>query len=229
MADKHYKVVWAIDQWAPSPEQAARQARIVQRDPNSTANIFDVRDMEFGDVTEVDLDDINTVRSEDVPPYHLEQDDTDVVDAEFNADDNCILDALVILKRRLKVPGHLFTCPADTRNYLALKCVAMEREHFGVLFLNNRHELLADEFLFSGTIDGATIHPREVVKAALKHNAAAVVLYHNHPSGIPEPSTADQRITTRLKDALALVDVRTLDHIIVGGDKTVSFAERGLL
>jgi len=104
-----------------------------------------------------------------------------------------------------------------------------EREVFAVMFLDNRHRLLAYEELFFGTIDGASVHPREVVKAALAHNAAAVILSHNHPSGVAEPSQADQRITQRLKDALGLVDVRVLDHLIVGEGEPVSFAERGLL
>ena len=98
------------------------------------------------------------------------------------------------------------------------------------MFLDNRHRVIAFEELFTGTIDGTSVHPREVVRTALFHNAAAVILAHNHPSGVAEPSQADEQITRRLKDALALVDVRTLDHIIIGdGDSSVSFAERGLL
>jgi DNA repair protein RadC len=89
--------------------------------------------------------------------------------------------------------------------------------------------VIAYEELFHGTIDGAAVYPRQVAKRALHHNAAALVLVHNHPSGMPEPSTADERITRRLKEALALVDVRVLDHIVVGGTQIVSFAERGLL
>ena len=97
------------------------------------------------------------------------------------------------------------------------------------MFLDNRHRLIAYEELFHGTIDGASVHPREVVKSALRYNAAAVILAHNHPSGVAEPSQADQRITKRLQDALTLVDIRVLDHFVVGDGEPVSFAERGLI
>ncbi len=95
--------------------------------------------------------------------------------------------------------------------------------------LDNRHRLIHDEPLFRGTIDGASVHPREIVKQALGWNCAAVIVAHNHPSGVPEPSQADEWITRRIKDALALVDIRLLDHIIVGDGTSVSFAERGML
>jgi len=101
-------------------------------------------------------------------------------------------------------------------------------EVFACLFLDNRNRLIAFEELFRGTIDGASVHAREVVRKALHHNAAAVILSHNHPSGVAEPSDADQQITVRLKEALSLVDVRVLDHIVVG-DETVSMAERGMI
>jgi DNA repair protein RadC len=119
--------------------------------------------------------------------------------------------------------------PSDSRDYLISQLADLEHEVFAVLFLDNRHRVISFDHLFNGTIDGASVHPREVVKRALKHNAAAVILTHNHPSGVPEPSQADQSLTRRLKDALALVDVRVLDHIVVGGVETVSFAERGLI
>ncbi len=99
---------------------------------------------------------------------------------------------------------------------------------FCCLYLDNRHRLLAFEELFRGTIDGASVHPREVVKRALARRAAAVILVHNHPSGIAEPSQADETITARLRDALALVDIRVVDHLIVGDGICVSLAERGL-
>jgi DNA repair protein RadC len=102
-------------------------------------------------------------------------------------------------------------------------------EVFCCLFLDNRHRLIAFDELFRGTIDGASVHPREVVRQALQRNAAAVILAHNHPSGVAEPSQADELITHRLKDALALVDIRVLDHLIVGDSRCTSFAERGLL
>ncbi|HEV2700046.1 MAG TPA: JAB domain-containing protein, partial [Steroidobacteraceae bacterium] len=94
---------------------------------------------------------------------------------------------------------------------------------------DTRHRLIAFEELFRGTIDGASVHPREVVRQTLARNSAAVILAHNHPSGVAEPSQADELITQRLRDALALVDVRVLYHLIVGGDRCMSFAERGLL
>jgi DNA repair protein RadC len=95
--------------------------------------------------------------------------------------------------------------------------------------LDNRHRVIGFEELFRGTLDGATVHPREVVKRALAHNAAAVILAHNHPSGVAEPSQADELITRRLKDSLALVDIRVLDHLVVGDSHCESMAERGLM
>lgn len=119
--------------------------------------------------------------------------------------------------------------PDDTRHYLEMKLGSHPYEVFATLFLDNRHRVIAFEELFRGTIDGASVHPREVVRRALRHNAAAVILAHNHPSGISEPSHADQRITQRLRDALKLIDVRVLDHIVVGAGESTSLAERGLL
>jgi DNA repair protein RadC len=119
--------------------------------------------------------------------------------------------------------------PRAVRDYLAVHYAGHEREAFGCLFLDNRHRLIAVEEMFLGTIDGASVHPREVVKRALKLNAAAVILAHNHPSGVAEPSQADELITVRIRDALALVDIRVLDHVVVGAGQVVSFAERGLI
>ncbi|MEZ8192062.1 DNA repair protein RadC [Vibrio sp. 1F279] len=119
-----------------------------------------------------------------------------------------------------------FTNPTNVKEYLKLKLGAHDREVFAVMFLDNQHQLISFEELFFGTIDAASIYPREVLKAALNHNAAAVVFAHNHPSGIAEPSQADRRITQRLVDALKLVDIRVLDHIVVG-ENCVSFAEKG--
>jgi len=100
---------------------------------------------------------------------------------------------------------------------------------FAIVFLDNRHRVIEYAPLFRGTIDGASVHPREVVKEALRRSAAAVILAHNHPSGVAEPSHADELITTRIRDALALIDVRVLDHFVITGEDIVSFAERGLL
>ena len=124
--------------------------------------------------------------------------------------------------------GSLFTSPDSAREFLTAKLAGRESECFAVLFLDNRHRLIEYRELFYGTIDGASVHPREVAKAALELNSAAVIFAHNHPSGETEPSQADLRITQRLKDLLSLMDVRVLDHMIVGRDIT-SFAERGLL
>jgi DNA repair protein RadC len=119
--------------------------------------------------------------------------------------------------------------PTVTKNFLKMQLSLHEQEVFGCVYLDTRHRVICFEKLFYGTIDGASVHPREVVKNAMKNNAAAVILTHNHPSGVSEPSIADQRITQRLKEALSLVDVRVIDHIIVGGTTTSSFAEMGLL
>jgi DNA repair protein RadC len=125
--------------------------------------------------------------------------------------------------------GSVFDSPHATRGYLINVYRFFEYEIFGMLVLDNRHRLIRSVELFRGTIDGASVHPREVVKTVLELNGAAVVMFHNHPSGIADPSRADETITMRLKDALALVDVRLLDHMIIGGEKCVSLAERGVL
>ncbi|HHH35342.1 MAG TPA: JAB domain-containing protein [Gammaproteobacteria bacterium] len=119
--------------------------------------------------------------------------------------------------------------PDDSAAYLTALLRDRPHEVFGCLYLDNRHRVLAFAELFRGTIDGASVHPREVVKEALAANAAAVILVHNHPSGVAEPSQADLAITRRLREALALVEIRVLDHLIVGDGDTVSLASRGLL
>jgi DNA repair protein RadC len=121
------------------------------------------------------------------------------------------------------------TSSALTRNYIRSRMRAYEREVFLCLFLDNQHRIIAQEELFHGTIDGSMVHPREVVRRSLHHNAAALIFAHNHPSGVAEPSQADISITRRLKNALALVDIRTLDHLVVGDSEVTSLAERGLL
>jgi DNA repair protein RadC len=132
------------------------------------------------------------------------------------------------MSRRLR-RGTQLASPKATRDYLSLKLGTLEREVFVVIFLDKRHRLISYQEMFQGTIDGASVHPREVVKEALRLNAAAVILAHPHPSGVAEPSQADELITRRLKEALGLVDIGVLDHIIVAGGETISFAERGLL
>ena len=125
--------------------------------------------------------------------------------------------------------GASFSSPAAVKEYLCAKLGGFEHEVFAVLFLDTQHRLIEYAEMFHGTIDSASVYPREVVKETLRLNAAAVIISHNHPSGNPEPSAADKAMTAQLRQALALVDVRTLDHIIVAGSRTTSFAERGLL
>jgi DNA repair protein RadC len=137
--------------------------------------------------------------------------------------------ALNLLAKQLREPGVAFTSTHVTRDWLRLHLTGLEREVFIVLWLDNQNRLLAQETLFTGTINSTTVHPRELVKSAMKHNAASAVLAHNHPSQLAEPSQVDRQITDRIKTALELVDVRVLDHFIVGGLDIVSFAERGWL
>jgi DNA repair protein RadC len=125
--------------------------------------------------------------------------------------------------------GRCLRSPGATRDYLSVTMAGLEYEVFVLILLNTRHHILSIEELFRGTIDGASVYPREVVKTALRANAAAVICAHNHPSGVAEPSNADELITRRLKDALALVDVRLLDHLLVTCEQVYSFAEGGLL
>ena len=125
--------------------------------------------------------------------------------------------------------GPALSNPRATREFLRARLRDRDHEVFCCLFLDNRHRVICFEEVFRGTLDGASVHPRDVVKLALARNAAAVILAHNHPSGVAEPSQADELITARLRDALGLVDIRVLDHIVVGDAACVSFAERGLL
>lgn len=140
--------------------------------------------------------------------------------------------ALEVGRRHLEsrlTRGDALESPSDTLDYLQACLRDRPYEVFCCLFLDNRHRILAFEELFRGTLNGTAVYPREVVKRALALNAAAVILVHNHPSGMAEPSRADQTLTTRLKEALALVDIRVLDHLVVGDGEAVSFSERGLL
>ena len=125
--------------------------------------------------------------------------------------------------------GRVLSKPDETRDFLRLRLADYRNEVFGCLFLDNRHRIIVVRELFQGTIDGASVYPRVVVQQAMEVNAVALVFFHNHPSGVAEPSHADEAITRRLKDALALVDVRVLDHFVVSAGESVSFAESGLL
>jgi DNA repair protein RadC len=125
--------------------------------------------------------------------------------------------------------GPALTNPRSTREYLRMRLRDLDHEVFCCLYLDNRNRVIACEELFRGTIDGATVHPREIVKRALAHNAAAVILAHNHPSGVAEPSQADELITRRVKESLATVDIRVLDHLVIGDGRCESMAERGMV
>ncbi len=144
-----------------------------------------------------------------------------------------VLRALPLLARRYfeqSLPaGATIRSPADTEAFLLARLRHLAHERFCCLYLDNRHRVLHFDELFRGTIDGTSVYPREVVKEALAVNAAAVILAHNHPSGVAEPSQADERITRRLKSALELVDIRLLDHLIIGDGGATSLASRGLL
>ncbi|MDD4962591.1 MAG: DNA repair protein RadC [Gallionella sp.] len=143
------------------------------------------------------------------------------------------LQAVIELSRRAlheeMQRGDALNSPHVVRNYLQLLLAGRHQEVFVVLFLDTQHRVIASEELFQGTLGQASVYPREVVKRALANNAAAVIFAHNHPSGVAEPSAADERLTATLKQALALVEVRVLDHFIVAMGTTISFAERGLL
>ena len=134
--------------------------------------------------------------------------------------------ALTVLSLRYS-PGRAFTSPEDIQGFLRLKLTGRRNEVFGIVYLDTRHRLIEFAELFKGTVDGATVYPRVVVQQALEKNAAAVIIFHNHPSGVAEPSEADRNITQKLSRALALVDVRLLDHLVVTDGAFVSLAERG--
>ena len=144
-------------------------------------------------------------------------------------DDAIIEKALHILKGRMVTSDVIITSPTTTTNYLKLRLAHETTELFLVMFLTNQHHLIEAEVMFRGTIDSCVVYPREIVKRALTLNAAAVIFAHNHPSGVPTPSTADRQLTDRLVTALGTVDIRVLDHFVIGGDSIKSFAELGYL
>ena len=139
-----------------------------------------------------------------------------------------IQQALRILDARMRATP-ILSSPEAVRNYLRLSLHDRAHEVFACVFVDPKHRVIAYDELFRGTLAQTSVYPREVVKAALAHNAAAVIFAHNHPSGVAEPSRADELLTQSLKQALALVDIRTLDHFIIAGSQLVSFAERGLV
>ena len=140
-----------------------------------------------------------------------------------------IAQAIACLEARYQVRQDVLTSPEATRDYLKLRLAGVPYEVFAMLLLDNRHRVIQYRELFRGTIDGASVHPREVVREVMGCNAAAVIFAHNHPSGVAEPSQADLRITQRLKAALELIDVRVLDHFVIGEGAGTSFADRGLI
>lgn len=142
-------------------------------------------------------------------------------------EDEILQEALEIAERRMTY-GAALASPDDVRTYLRLWAAKLTEEAFGVVWLTSKHEVIAVDTLFHGSIDSASVYPRRVVREAIKHNAAAVIIFHNHPSGNPEPSQADRVLTSRLKEALLLVDVRLLDHMVVGAT-IISLAEYGWL
>lgn len=146
----------------------------------------------------------------------------------YGTEDKVIAAALEILRGRL-ADQRAFNSPRDVRDFLQLNLHGLEHEAFWVVYLNAQHRVIAAEELFRGTLTQTSVYPREVVKAALQRNAAAVIFAHNHPSGIAEPSHADELLTRSLRSALALIDVTVLDHFIIGEGRIMSFAERGLL
>lgn len=146
------------------------------------------------------------------------------------AENKTIFRALNILNQRMrKSPDITVTNPSDVKAYLRLRLEEREREIFAVMFFDHRHQLITYKELFFGTIDSCSVHPREVARIALKYNASAIIFAHNHPSGVAEPSDADQHITEKLKKALSLLEIRVLDHFVIGDGDIVSFAERGIL
>lgn len=147
----------------------------------------------------------------------------------FESKDEVIAAAIRFVEEKAIYTSATLQSARETKDLLRLRIGDKEREIFCVLYLNSQHQLIEVEELFMGTIDGAAVYPREIAKAALAHNAAAVILGHNHPSGITEPSAADRRITERIVSSLGLLDIRVLDHVIVSTSESFSFAEEGLL
>lgn len=143
--------------------------------------------------------------------------------------DDIIQKAREISARRFQRGTDALGSPDKVRDYLSLHLGSLEHEEFWGIFLDNRHRVIARECLFAGTIDGCAVYPREVIKRVLRHNAAALIFAHNHPSGLAKPSDADIAITKKLSDALLHIDVRVLDHLIVGSEEQTSLAEQGLL
>jgi len=149
--------------------------------------------------------------------------------ASVQKEDKIIAEAMAILRARMRVYEYTFTSPELVKKYIRLQLSENSYESFGILYLNNQHQLITDEVLFRGTIDQAAVYPREILKRSLELGAAALIIYHNHPSGACDPSMADKTITAKIKQVVELVDMRVLDHIIVGNGGLYSFADSGLI
>ena len=165
------------------------------------------------------------VRSEDAVAY-LHRAPGEMTDTQARHEADVLAEAETILRKRWARLGSL-SDPRESAAWLRMHCASMVAEVFGLILLDNRHRILSTRELFRGTIDGASVHPREVVRAVIEANAAAVILYHNHPSGNPEPSSADVAITQTLKQALDLIGCRVLDHLVCG-ETVTSLSQRGL-
>jgi len=170
-----------------------------------------------------------SARSENQAAYKVVKADTGSAAIQKQHDDGIIAEALGILEGRMRTPGKPFDAPDAVKAYLSLAIGEKPHEVFGVLFLDVQNRLLAFEEMFQGTLTQTSVYPREVVLRALHHQASAVVLSHNHPSGAVQPSRADEVLTQTLKTTLALIDVRVIDHVIVSHSQALSMAERGLL
>ncbi len=158
-------------------------------------------------------------KSETAPEYKV----------QIHGDDALIDEAIRILESRLKVATISMSSPNAVKDYLRLNLAMLEHEVFGVLWLDSQNRLIEYQELFRGTVNQTSVYPREVVKSALARNASACILTHNHPSGFAEPSRADELLTANLKTALAMIDCKVFDHMIVGGMSVMSFAERGMI
>jgi DNA repair protein RadC len=161
-------------------------------------------------------------------PRIKSEDQVDYLPAKYTAEEQATINnAIAILDNTIR--GESMVDPDNAGNYLKLKLQSYPYEVFAALFLDTKHRVIAFTEIFRGTVDGAEVHPREVAREALKHNAAAIILAHNHPSGNSEPSAADRAVTARLKQSLALLDIRVLDHFVIGDGAPTSMARRGWL
>ncbi len=171
---------------------------------------------------------MTNIKSDDKPEYLVEPIKATNKGLDKRKEDQLINEAIAILDSRIKTKNYL-SSPSDVKKFLRLKFQEYKHEIFGMICLDNRHNVLDFSILFHGTINGAAVYPREVVKHCLKLNASAVIFAHNHPSGNSEPSQNDKALNERLTKALELIEIRVLDHLIVGEGVPTSFAERGLI